>query len=368
MPVTITIHPGATLDNPITLAKLQAAFALAYATIDAGAIDTATLGDEAVTAAKLAATLDISGKTVTLPGEFYYESLSDPATDAPDRIGQIGLDGSGNLYVAYGTSAGEWYPLDIATSIASAPTRKGQLALVSGSWYLATDTSAASDWKPLQTDALRFPDYGGDFDGVADKMTFFVKDAAGQLDLWYRRGTAAAVQLTGVTSTGLASYGSPDWDSGWTVVNKDSTYDLTDTAAGAFSDSSSKGDDTTGETDASGQLNFVTYRLCRILLKMEGNPPYKDYLVFHGQIPYRYNGWGAFLQATGCDWAAGGFDNSVPDGDIDYSSAKLYLRTCTNGVWYQRSTAAALCDWDEVTNYYLGGSADECLLRIQLWQ
>jgi len=369
MAVTITIHPGATLDNPLTLAKLQAAFQLAYATLDAGAIETLTIGEGSVTAAKLASTLDLSGKTITLPDQFYYESLTDPATDAPDRIGQIGKDSSDNLYVAYGTSAGNWCPLDIATSIGSAPTRTGQLALVSGSWYLATGTSAASDWKPLATDALRMPDYGGDFDGVADKMTFFVKDTGGQLDLWYRRGTAAAQQLTGVASTGLASYESPDWDSGWTIVNKNTVYDLTSTGAGAFSDSTSKGDDTTGATDASGQLDFVAYRVCIMMIKPANNPPYKDYLVFHGGIPQYYNGHGAQIIAAGCDWVPDGFDHSLPNGDIDLTLARLYLRTNQNGVFFtNQGNAAAVCDWDEQAIGKLGDGTDECLLRILLWQ
>lgn len=328
--IRITIHPGYTFasDDPVTVAKLNMLLSMAYATLDAGTVGTTSLTDLAVTVDKLATALDLSGKTVTLPDMF-----------------------------------------NVATSIAAAPEKVGQLALVSGAWYIAQDTSAASDWVPWGAHALHFLKQAADIDGTADRMTFYTLENGGQLDLWFRRGTGSPVQLTGVSGTQLADVATPTWDSGWTLCNKQTTYDLTSTSSGAFSDTT-KGSSTTGVTPASAQLTLTRYRVAKLFLKKAGSvAPYKDFLTFLGCIPDRYTGYSALLMNAGGDWGAEGFDNAVPDGNYDWTTGKLYLQTGANGIWKcYTNPSSALCDWDEKTNASLGGSANETLLRIQLWQ
>jgi len=367
MSVTITLHPGVTLvdGDRLTITALMNMWDLGYATIDSGTIDTASLSDNCISVAKLAATLDLSSNTVTLPADLMPVAA---ITSAPDFVGQIAIVG-GVEYVAHGTSAvTDWERIGPAwTAITAAPSRVGEVAIVAGKLYYATGVADTDDWTMVDNpESALFAEQTSDVDGTADNITVFCKDSGSQIDMYFRRGTAAAQQWTGTASTALNDEASPDWDSGWTKCNKAEAYDLTDDTAEGFSDTA-KGDDTTGETDASGTLSFVEYRLAKIHVKKSGSGPFVDYFTFLGEIPMSYSGWGAYLLTTGGSFAA--FDNSKQDGDIDLASARLYMKTGDSGILATRMTThAAVMDWDEKTNWTLGDSTDECLVRIQLWQ
>jgi len=379
MAFTLQIIPGYTFAeaDPVTIAKLNRMLADAHVQIVSGSLETSDIGNLQVTASKLAETLDLSSKDLTLPANLLPKSgatLVDLGT--PDFIGQIGVTtGDNYLFVAKAATANsDWVRTDdrALTSISAAPERVGQIAIVGGIVYFATGTASVDDWSTLGMEWLLLPSQGADeaaIEGTASHMTFYAITKSGQINLWFRRGTAAAEQLTGVVSSGCASEGSPDWDSGWTICRKRTAYDLTDSSAEMFSDTT-KNSSTTGVTPASGILNFANYRLCKILIKRKGETvPFDDFITMTGS-GYEANNYGVTLFECGGTTV---YDPLTPEGGYDGSAAKLWLRTGYEGIWNTYNhTSGPICDWDEKSNHTLGTSAtpavNDALVRIQLWE
>lgn len=342
MAAEIIIVPGYTftgVNDPLTTAKLNLMFSAGYGSLQVATIATAHVQDAAITAAKLATTLDLSSKTITLPADLSPKSGADKAAlGTPDFVGQLGRTGAASPYDLY--------------------------------WAEATDDN--DDWRLVTSDTFAFRNQSADPAGLADSVTLYTKEVSGIMQLFYMRGAGGTpVQLTGTTGTAILAEDSPDWDSGWTVAEPNTHYDLT-AGAGGFSDVA-KGSDITGETNASGVLDFSTYRLAKLHVKKigtTGDPPrpYKDYISYIGYIPSNLdaNAGGAVLTRQGGTWpVVGGFDKSVPDGGYVDTAAKLYLQTGRDVVWsWVRGNSGPLCDWDEYTNYYLASM----LVRIQLWK
>ena len=143
MAFTFTINPGYVLGatEAVTNDKLNAMLALAYATVLSGTLDTAQIGDLQVTAAKLAATLDLSGKTLTLPTNVQPKTGANVAAlGTPDFIGQVGVLTDGTTYVAKGISSNaDWYwngHTQTADPNTATPTFIGQLTYFNSNWYV----------------------------------------------------------------------------------------------------------------------------------------------------------------------------------------------------------------------------------------
>jgi len=376
MAFTLQIIPGYTFAeaDPVTIAKLNRMLSDAHVQIVSGSLETSDIGNLQVTASKLAETLDLSSKDLTLPADRMPKSGAvqlDLGT--PDFAGQVGVTTTdGYVWIAKAATANtDWVRTDdrALTSISAAPERVGQIAVVDGMLYFATGTASADDWDTLGMEWLLIPSQGTDetaVPGVADHMKFYAIDNGAQLDLWFRRGTSAPVRLTGVSESGPASEGTPDWDSGWTSVTKDTVYDLT-AAGGGFSDTA-KFSSTTGVTPASGVLGFVNYRLCKILLKRAGTAaPYCDFLTFSSAFGESYHGCGFWLIEHGGSIPV--FDPDTPEGGYDDTGAKLYLRTGVYGILNPADPkVAGICDWDETAGRPLGNGVNACLMRIQLWK
>lgn len=359
MALVIALNSGYTWNESgetFTLAKLNRMLSEGSAVILSGQLETDNLGDNIVTAAKLAATLDLSSNTITWPVKSDTEAnITDGSTVTPDSSGQLAIaSDSGAVYVAKGTAATDWLLAGRVDedSISETPNYLGQIALVSSKIYIATGTSSSSDWTDLlPTGALVFPDRAGDPTGEANKLTLWTKDDGnGSLEVYFRRGTGSVQKLT--STAALNNYNNPNWDSGWTGVSNNTEYDLSDNTGDNFSATSKS---TAGATDASGVLSLTVdangpgYRQIMVMFKPpEATADTDDFVVVHGTHYGNTNddGW----------WIVG-----------DAGNSKLRLVTAQTYVFdfWAKSGSTLQTSWSASSNddnFYASG-----LMRIKIW-
>lgn len=329
----------------LTFEKLNRMMNYAYVEWLSGVIGTTLLGDGAVTAAKLASSLDLSAKTLTLPTKSATDEQFRSGTGAPtpDSAGQVGVaSDTGNIYIAKGTTTADWVYSGIVAvqSVAQIPNYTGQIAYENSIIYVATGTSAASDWqKILPINALQFEDNSGDPTGVASNLTVWCKqDGSSNLQLYFRRGTGAVTQLTG--SDPVQGGTAPDWDSGWTAVANDTDYDLHDTSAGGFSNSQ----DISGVTGYNPTTDYVGFRIIHVYFRKTGTTAFLQYSGSSDAMQDGTTGWYIYYDPT---------------------NDKLRLQTSLTYVWQGVIKAATqlATEWTESGNTTLA-SGD---LRIKGW-
>ena len=358
MAFTITLVSGNVFNeagDTISLPKLNQMFSEGYGVLDSGVVETDNIGNNQVTAGKLASTLDLSTNTITLPssvnlGVAFKTGAALADLETPAFKGQIGIANDGRVYIAKdtGSNADFLFAGVLArTVISAAPDFIGQVAVVSGVMYFAKGTSDENDWVGPRSDYIQFDGQGDDPpDGFASNVTLYAKGTGDAVELYYKRAAGDPIQLTGAEDIITLA---PNWDSGWTQVDADSDYDLSDATGDNFSNSTNKGDTGEGATNATGVLSSVVsptdddpgFRIIKILIKQCQK---NDFYVL-GQ---------GLNQSTGTGW---GFN-------IYQKNDALRLRTHVNGVLNLDETPTEL-DWTQDT---LGSAVDEALLRIKIWR
>lgn len=362
MPVTISLHPGVVFDaaTPITIAILNQLFSAGYATMDSGTIDNANITDGAITGAKVNATFDLTGKTLTLPVNRQPKTAITAASTVPDFIGQIGLTAANVAYVAYGTSAGNWYRIDIndaLASIAAAPVRIGQFAYAGGILYLAKGVATVADWIELNPTVYYLPDQGSD--PAAPTAACKIYSKGGSL---YVRTPAGIVNISGGATT-VQSAITPNYDSGWTHVEKNKSYLLSSTSfgsiettgtleavSGGFSrDNADKNNATYGtavcttsdfSTLFAPSVDYTGFRFIRIMVKKvtTGGTDFSSYVVVDSSISGLGYGIALYWENTSSD---------------------MVLVAGSSGC-YQSPNSNDIGDWE---TYIL----QNALVRIQAW-
>ena len=189
MALVITFTPGESFDeegDTITLNKLNRVINSGTGQISSGSLDADSIGDLQVTAAKLEATLNLTGKTVTLPVDQdlgFRTAATKTALLVPAYKGQVGVLDTGEIFIANDTSANSdwlWGGVIVEDSILAAPDHPGQWALVDGVTYRAREPDgdedpAAADWLPVCTDWIDFKNQDADPDAASGSVRLYAK-------------------------------------------------------------------------------------------------------------------------------------------------------------------------------------------------
>jgi hypothetical protein len=198
MAFQFVITPGYvfTPSEAVTYAKLNKMLSLAYANVLSGTLDTAQIGDLQVTAAKLASTLDLSGKAITLPTNLRPKTGITATTTVPDFIGQWGVTAGGIWYVATGTSAGNW---------------KSMNCLLMETQWNADATNFPEKTTPANNDWLLIEDSAASYAKKKAKVSNFVGWGARKYKYGARmevNSTAktASISIAEIAVTNLAGY------------------------------------------------------------------------------------------------------------------------------------------------------------------
>jgi len=342
--------------------EFKAASSVTSAMIASGAISTDKVSAGAITAALLASTLDLSGKTLTMPTNRMPKIIAEEslASTAPDYVGQLALTTDTSIarvLVGFSTYRGHWVPWNYVTgSITETPSYYGQMAVCGYIVYIAMGTMSSEDWRPINTACAMFEVQTDDIvPNAATKATVFVKESSGTLQLFFKRASGDAVNITNPSyaSGSMLPFSGPDWDSCWTLVSNNATYDLSDTGSGGFS-CATKADSATGVTNASAALDTIFnpynpdtngFRSVQIMIRRpnSGLTQFNDVLIFPGSFGYTESydvGAWMFWQGSGV-------------------GTKLKLKTGVTGIHWPNNMGL---DWGAI------GHMTSALIRIKIWK